>query len=219
MKRILAIVSLMLTVPAAALDVPVTDLDRWKTLAYRNIPSNTVTTNGSGMQIAVRESASPLVFRLDAPVALTGITVRASWSGGLQVPEGARQGEADADDFVLKVGLVESGSRTLNWMQQRLAAGWVRELYELAPENSGIERIHFLTTTRQAELVGSSRRHPLSDLLYESRVRHLDAPGEFELSRRFAEPVETLGLWLSADGDDTGSSFDLQIESIRLHTD
>ena len=219
MKRILAVMSLLLTVPAAAIDIPVAELGDWTTLSYRNIPSNTVTTGDSGMLIAVRRSASPLVFKLDAPVALTGISVKARWSGGLRLPEGVAQGESGADDFVLKVGVVEAGDKTLNWFQRRIAADWVIRLFELASEGSGIERIHFLTTTLQQELLGTSRRHPLSDLLYETHIHHLDAPGEFELSQRFAEPVKTLGLWLSADGDDTGSSFDLHIDSIRLHTD
>jgi hypothetical protein len=32
-------------------------------------------------------------------------------------------------------------------------------------------------------------------------------------------PVVVLGLWISADGDDTGSSFNLSIERITLNTE
>ncbi|NNE62087.1 MAG: hypothetical protein HKN35_14425, partial [Woeseia sp.] len=90
--------------------------------------------------------------------------------------------------------------------------------FKLAPEDSGVERINFLSTTQQKDRLGTSRQHPLSDLLYESRIVYLDAPGSFELKHDFPEPVETLGLWVSVDGDDTGSNFDLRIDSITLDT-
>jgi hypothetical protein len=39
------------------------------------------------------------------------------------------------------------------------------------------------------------------------------------MTYRFPEPVDVLGLWISADGDDTASNFDLQIRQITLHTE
>lgn len=66
--------------------------------------------------------ASRLVFRFDEPVVSRSITVTARWSGELALPDGAVQGSEDADDFVLKVGLVEEGDETLNWFQRRIAA-------------------------------------------------------------------------------------------------
>jgi hypothetical protein len=47
----------------------------------------------------------------------------------------------------------------------------------------------------------------------------LEAPGAFEMAHRFDETLETLGLWTSYDGDGTGSSFDLEIQRITLHTE
>lgn len=203
---------------AAAPEVPLDPGAGWSNLSYRNIPANVVEFTESGLEIAVDDSASPLVYRLDAPAKLTGIDVRARWRGKLDLPAGTRQGEQGADDFVLKVGVVESGDRTLNWFQQRLAPGWIRRLHDLAPEGGGVERIHFLSTTQQRELVGESRVHPLSELLYETRIVYLESPGAFEMSHTFDVPVEILGLWISADGDDTGSQFELRIDSITLRT-
>jgi len=201
---------------AIALEIPLDTDTGWSSLTYRNIPANAVAFGEAGLKISVDTSASPLVYRLDEPTKLTGIDVRARWRGKLVLPAGARQGEKGADDFVLKVGLVEAGGKTLNWFQRSIAAEWIRRLHDLAPESGGIDRIHFLSTTQQEELLGESRVHPLSELLHETRIAHLGSAGVFEMSHAFDEPVEVLGLWISADGDDTGSVFELVIESIEL---
>lgn len=219
MRKLIALALLIHAVPAAAIDVPVTDLTSWKTLAFNNIPPNQVSVDNGALHIAVRSSASPLIFGLDKPTHLTGVTVVASWSGELRIPEGATEGDKNADDFVLKLGIVEAGDQTLNWFQQRIAADWVKQLYSLAPRGTGVRRINFLSTTQQPKLLGTQRTHPLNDLLYETRIVLLEGPGAFEMAYRFDAPVEALGLWISSDGDDTGSSFDLEITGITLHTE
>lgn len=218
-RKFVFTVFLALAANAAALEVPVGNLDGWTSLTFNKIPANEVGVDAGHLSISVRRSASPLVFKLQKPTAVSRVTVRARWTGALNLPAGAVQGDKGVDDFVLKLGVVEAGERTLSWLQRKVAADWIKQLFRLAPKGSGVERINFLSTTQQAELVGSEREHPLSDLLYETRLTKLDGPGEFTLDHEFAEPVTVLGLWISSDGDDTGSSFDVEIESITLHTD
>jgi len=219
MKKVLLTALALFAAPSLALDVRVGDMAAWKTLAFRNIAANTVTANDEGLHIAVRKSASPLVYKLDAPLTVTGVTVEANWVGALNLPENTVQGEAGADDSVLKLGVVEAGDRKLNWLQRRIAADWLQQLFKLAPAGTGVRRINFLSTTQQQALVGTARVHPLNDLLYETRVTYLPAPGEFTMTYRFPEPAGVLGLWISADGDDTASNFDLQIRRITLHSE
>lgn len=219
MHKLIAMSLMFSMVPAYAADVPVADRGAWKNLSYSSIPPNEVSVSDGALLIAVNESASPLIHGFDEPRVLTGITIVATYSGGLRIPDDATQGDGNADDFVLKAGVVESGEQTLNWLQRRIAADWIKRLHELAPEDSGIRRINFLSTTQSRALLGTSRTHPLSDLLYEQRLTLVEAPGEFRITHRFPEPVEALGLWLSSDGDDTNSSFEVRIEKITLQTD
>lgn len=199
-----------------SVSVPLDTLSGWQVLSFRNIPPNVVSAGADGLHVDVDASASPLVFPLKQPVSVQRVRVRARWAGDLALPDGARQGESGADDAVLKLGLVESGDQTLNWFQKRIAAKWVRTLFDLAPPGSGIRQIHFLSTTRQPDLVGTSRTHPLSDLLRESRFVHLEEPGVFELDVALPEAANVVALWVSSDGDDTRSRFSLVIESIEL---
>ncbi len=218
MHNLLAVYFVLLLAPAATVDIPVDDLSGWTRQSYNKIRPNEVAIDNGALHIGVRGSASPLVFGFETPLQLIGITVVASWSGELQIPEGLTQGDENADDFVLKFGVVEAGDQTLNWLQRQIAADWIQQLFCLAPPDSGVRRINFLTTTQQAKLVGSTRTHPLSELLTESRILDLQSPGSFEMKYEFPIPVEALGLWISADGDDTGSDFDLHIERITLAT-
>lgn len=218
MPILLAIYFALLSAPVATVDIPVNDLTGWTSLSFDKITPNEVAIDSGALHIGVHGSASPLIYGFESPLRLTGITVVANWSGALDIPAGLTQGDKNADDFVLKFGVVEAGDRTLNWLQQRIAADWIKQLFRLAPQDSGVRRINFLATTQQAKLVGSTRTHPLSELLAESRILHLQSPGRFEIKYEFPATVEALGLWISADGDDTGSIFDLHIERITLST-
>ncbi len=219
MKKALVGVLMLMASAAAATEIAVSDLQRWTSLSYSSIPANTVSVEDGDLRISVNNSASPLIYKLDEPLAIASLAVKARWSGKLNLPQDAVQGEAGADDFILKLGIVEAGDRTLNWLQRRIAADWIQQLFKLAPKGTGVERINFLSTTQQQPLLGSRREHPLNDLLYERRITYLESPGEFEMVYRFEEPVVVLGLWISSDGDDTGSSFELTIGRITLNTE
>lgn len=219
MRKLVPLMLLLCSATAPAFDVPVDNLAPWTMLSFNRIKPNEVSVADGAMLIAVRSSASPLIYKLDRPTLVTGVIVEASWAGELLIPEGATEGDESADDFVLKFGIVEAGERRLNWFQRSIAADWIKQLFKLAPKGSGVNRINFLSTTQQQQQLGASRTHPLSDLLFENRILYLDGPGDFEMTYDFPEPVETLGLWLSVDGDDTGSSFDLRISRITLRTD
>lgn len=216
-KTLASVLMIPFMAVAATIEVPVSDLQQWTSLSFSSIPANTVSVENDSLQLSVEKSASPLVYKLDEPTTLASLTLKARWSGSLNIPQGAVQGASGADDFVLKLGVVEAGDRTLNWLQRRIAADWIQQLFKLAPKGTGVKRIHFLSTTLQRGLLGSSREHPLSDLLYESRITYLESPGAFEMVYQFDEPVLVLGLWISSDGDDTGSTFDVSIEQITLN--
>lgn len=219
LPTLFAIASAFVGLPVQAIEVPTGTLDGWTALSFNNIDANDVSIDEGALLISVDGSASPLVYEFEEPVSIRGVTVVADWSGELHVPAGLEQGDKSADDFVLKFGIVEAGEQTLNWFQRRIAADWIRQLFALAPEGSGVERILFLSTTRSRSQVGSSRTHPLNDLLHERRILHLDGTGAFTMTEEFDTPIETLGLWISSDGDDTGSRFELRIHRITLHTE
>jgi hypothetical protein len=99
--------------------------------------------------------------------------------------------------------LVEPGERTLNFVQRRVAAHWVRKLFELAPRGSGISRIYFFNVGAERTQIGRERQHPLSDLIWERVVAVPGPDGRFDFEHGLERPLDAIAVWLSSDGDDT----------------
>ena len=194
-------VLLQSTAMAAALAVPVAITEGWTDWGFRGIPRHVVTRSAEGLRIAVVRSAGPVVYRLPAPLAVTGLTAIGRIDGDLAV-SGPMQGQPQHDDYALRVGLVTKGTRRLGRLQRLFAPEWVRNLYDLVPAGSGLSDVQFFNLGVDGAPRGRERQHPLHELL---RVA-LDAP------------VETLGIWIGSDGDDTGSTFSLLLTSLTLET-
>ena len=111
-------------------------------------------------------------------------------SGLLNVSPG-KQGSKGFDDYTLRVGLVESGTRRLSRREKLMAADWVKTLFSLAPPGTGITRIHFFNLGTLASQVGKTRVHPMSDLIEETVVAVPEAGGHFSFTHRFAQPMTT----------------------------
>ncbi|MGQ0546718.1 MAG: hypothetical protein ACT4P3_15500 [Betaproteobacteria bacterium] len=184
-------------------------------LRYRNLPPHRVRFSAAGLEIAVTGSAMPLIYPLPRKLQVAGIRVQGRVEGTLRLPA-ERQGEKRFDDYALRIGLVEPGTRTLGFVERQTAPRWVRKLYELAPPGSGISRIHFFNVGATAAQIGRARQHPQSDLMLEKVVASPRADGRFDFAYPLERPLDTVAIWLSADGDDTGSTFTVFVERIEL---
>ena len=199
----------------ASLTVPLADQASWQVLRYSRIPPHKVEFSKAGLQIAVDRSAMPLVHPLAKPFATKRIRVKGRVVGSLNIPAG-RQGDEGYDDYVFRIGLVEPGDRTLGSIQRRFVAEWVRKLYELAPPGSGISGIRFFNVGADKAHLGRKRQHPLSELIREEVVALARPDGRFDFEHALAQPLPTIAVWLSSDGDDTKSTFAVRVETIEL---
>jgi len=200
---------------ARSVMIPLTDDEGWQRLRYSLIPPNAVDFSARGMRVQVSSSAAPLVYPLSAPMAVARLTVRGRVDGGIRI-EGQRQGEKGFDDYVLRAGLVLTGSRRLGTFRRLFAPEWVRRLYGLAPQGQGISIVRFFNVGIDPGQIGQHRVHPLRDLLEEEVVAVPRADGTFALDVPLIPPAETIAVWLSSDGDDTGSAFTVLVEHIML---
>ena len=200
---------------SSSISVPVNEQKGWQILQYRNLPAHRIRFSNAGLEMAVGSSAMPLIYPLPQRQRVSGIRVKGRVEGTLRIPPG-RQGEEKFDDYVFRIGLVEAGERTLNFVQRQLAAAWVRKLFELAPKGTGISKIHFFNVGAESAQIGRQRQHPLSDLIVESVVAVPRPDGRFDFVHALDRPLETIAVWLSSDGDDTASKFTVLVEQIEL---
>jgi hypothetical protein len=101
-------------------------------------------------------------------------------------------------------------------LRRLFAPEWVRRLHALAAPNQGISIVRFFNVGTDADQIGRQRVHPLSDLLEEEVVTVPRADGTFAFDVPLNPPAEVVAVWLSSDGDDTGSAFTVLVERITL---
>lgn len=79
-------------------------------------------------------------------------------------------------------------------------------------KDSGISRIHFFNLGMDKARIGERRQHPLSDLIVEQIVAVPRPGGRFDFVHSLERPLQTIAVWLSADGDDSRSQFTVLVE-------
>ncbi len=195
--------------------VPVQQGDGWEQLTYNGIAANRVAFTDEGMLIEVQQSASPLIFPLPEAMLPAEISVSLAFDGELNRSD-VQQGEKGADDFVFRLGLVVAGDKTLNFVQRAIAADWIKKLYSMGPDGAGIENIQFYNVYSDSRLAGQSREHPLSELMVEHFIAAQPADGELDLTFQPELTAPVLALWISIDGDDTKSSYQVLLKNLTL---
>jgi len=187
----------------------------WHILSYNNTPRHHVTFNEEQMQIEVKKSASPVIYPLSQPLSLKAFRVKAKISGQLSL-QNIPQGDRGADDFRLRVGFVYQGDAKLDDFQIQIAPAWLRQLHALAPTGAGISHVAFFNTWQQDHIAGSQRQHKTSLLWREQFILPLNKRGLIDLEVPLLSEQPVIGIWISSDGDDTHSCFDVLLQKLEL---
>ena len=193
------------------------DSSKWQSLEFSSIPANVVDFSPQRISIQVNQSASPLIYPMMSEFpSIKKISIKGKVNQLVNVQPVEKQGKPGFDDFNLRLGLVLLGSKRLKWHERLLAAEWVKTLFDLAPENQGVDHIYFLNAVLSKSQQGKKRTHPLSEYIQENNVWLMNKVGDFSYSHTFPSPQKTGALWVSVDGDDTKSKFHLEIKEISF---
>lgn len=184
-------------------------------LSYNKIKPNRVSFNADHLVIDVQGSSGPIVYPFESPKALSELTIKAKIDGNLSLK--GEQGSKGSDDFRLRVGLVYEGQKTLSFIQKKIAAKWIKTLFDLAKGKAeGIKEVYFYNTYTDSKLKNKIRKHPLSKLLREEFSLHINKEGVIDQKITLNPDEKVLGLWISSDGDDTRSKFKITINKIEV---
>lgn len=196
--------------PCTKANVPLKE-NEWVVLSYDKIPANQVSFAGDQLTIKVKKSAGPIVHKLSPARKISEVIVRGKVTGVKQLETGPFD-----EDSSLRLGLVAVGTQTLSGPKRWFAADWVKKLFALAPEGTGLDKIYFYNLTNRQDFLGKQRAHPKSDLIDEKVVGIVEADGKFQLKQLNSVPTLAAALWISVDGDDTKSEFETAISEIQL---
>ena len=189
----------------------------WKLLEFDGVPANRISYEDGSMTIGVTGSGSPLVSVFPDLVKVKEISVTGTVKGNLDLDPGDLWTK-NHDDALLRLGLIEPGSKKLSAMQRLAAPGWIKELEKLfSGKMKGLGKIQCFHLMPDASLIGRSRVNPMGDTFIERIQAAPRADGSFVLKVSFPdEPLTVAGLWLLADGDDTNSTFSITISEISI---
>jgi hypothetical protein len=200
----------------AVLAIPTQDKENWQFEQYSKIPANQVSFSSRGMDIQIQKSASPAFYPLPAPKAISGFRIKGEFLGLPRFADKGRQGDKGADDYALRLGFILAGDKKLSGLKKLFAPTWVKNLYQRVPSAYGLDHVHFFNVTQNPQQLGKKRVHPSSDLIQEEFFATVSQPGPFTYEHNFDQPMNTLGLWLSIDGDDSQSDYAVRIETLEL---
>lgn len=211
------LVAISLQVFANKVDLSLAD-DNWKLLSFGKIPSHQVRNQGDSLIIDVKSSASPLIHALPSLQSVSRVQVKGVIDKLITLPSGKRHGDEGADDFPFRLGLVLRGDKTLGRINRLIAPQWVKELYQLAPNDQGIDKVLFLNLSGPDKPLWNQRVYPKSrDLFEEIMVGQINEAGSFYFEWKPDQPLDVIALWLSIDGDDTKSNYQVIIDDIGLN--
>lgn len=198
-------------VALAAFAVPLSPSKDWVELKFNKIPQNEVKFQEAQLQVQVKSSASPLVFKLPQEMKVK------SFSFDLQVDGKMKQvsNSTFEEDSFFRLGLVAVGTKTLGRMQKMIAADWVKRLFDLSPPGAGIDKIYFFNVASDEKFKGQQRIHPKSELMSE-QVIGVAGASMTQYKHELPAALPTVALWISIDGDDTKSDFQIKLKNLNL---
>ncbi len=194
--------------------IPLGDASGWKELKFRSLPANKVSFAPSGIKIEVNRSASPLVFGFNSVQSIHEVFAEVEINGQMN-PSSDSKSQDFEDDSYFRIGLIAKGEEIPNRIKMLFAPDWVNLLFSLAPKGVGLDKIYFYNMTSQEALLGKSRLHPKSKYIHEENVTlYKIHQKNYRISKTFSPPLQAAGVWISVDGDDTKSKFELKMTSL-----
>ncbi len=196
---------------SVALPLPVKESSpQWKIYRYDDLPPNHFEFGPQGLRVGVDKSVSPLVYVFPQRTTVKGFRLEADFRG---LPIRADSKRDDYDDKALRVGVIVPGRLKPTFLERMIMPKWTNDLIQ-SVSAEGLEKIYYFSlataNTKNLSRVVYSRFHE------EKVVDVLAAPGPYDKTIDFGRSFEAAAVWLSIDGDDTKSSYEVLIKRLDL---
>jgi len=185
--------------------------DDFEHIQFKKIRASTYTFHDQLLQIDVDKSASFLMLPFDEVKKIDRVSFEWRSEGRLQIDSPQHEEQRNGDDAVFKLGLLQKSEDSfLNpflppWMKR------VEALLKYPSENM----INLVAAAKHAP--GEQWPNPYNKRVTTIAVGSVSSgQGWMKASYQFAQPVDVVGLWLMADGDNTGSSFSTYVKNISI---
>jgi hypothetical protein len=187
------------------------DPNEYKLISFEKIPPTQFAYEKGVLSMKVEKSSAALIKRFADVQSVQTVSFKWKSSGKRNVADAAIEKEKSGDDFYLRIGLIMSGPAP--WVPF-FAPAWIKALrdYMTLPTN---HMKYLLVGTHHSP--GSEWESPYSSSISNLALASTAAPGGYQKAEaKFDLPLEIVGLWIMADGDNSASVFTTELKYLQL---
>jgi hypothetical protein len=187
------------------------DMKELSHIQFDKIPATNYSTKDGILQADVNNSSSILIRPFDAVKSVKAVSFLWKAEGGPAVKNAEQEKEKKGDDVTLRVGLMLNGDKpTVPFF----APSWVKATEKVMKLPSD-KIINLSVATKNSP--GTEWESPYSDsITYLSLASQPAADGWQTAETTFAKPLNVVGYWIIADGDDTKSKFTVSMKNLEI---
>ena len=195
-----------------ALKSVVLDPAKFHHIKFENTPPTAYLRQGQFLAAEVDGSSSALVQSFSEPLQIQSAEIKWSLSGIVKTRNASHETQKQGDDFPLRVGLLVEGEAP--WLGF-LAPSWMKLVKSIMkiPANKMLYLV--AGAKHEANLYWESP-YSASMSNFSGQTIASAKDGDYTTSFRLKKPLAVVGLWLMADGDNTGSKFKILLKHLKL---
>lgn len=187
------------------------DEDAWAKITFDDIAPTDYKAQKGILTATVDQSASALIYAFDQPQTVQAAGFQWQNQGTLKVKSAKHEASKVGDDALLRVGVMIAGPKpTIPFF----APAWIKKTASALKQPS--DRMIYLTVGSKHK-TGKSWSSPYADSIHSVAVASEKAKNSWQtVNHRFKTAQSVVGLWLMADGDNTGSQFQVKLKNLQL---
>lgn len=186
--------------------------DYFQHIHFRRIQPTMVTFEQDTILFDVKKSSSFLLLGFEGVKTVKKVTFEWKANGMLNKHSAEQEKTRKGDDAWLRVGLIISGQP--DQVPEALLPRWMKQVRNTLHHPSD-KMIYLIPGARHAP--GETWTSP-----YNSHIEMISVPSQHidngwkRVSYQLANPQQTVGLWIMADGDNTASIFSSQLRNLVI---
>lgn len=202
------IAELLIAASALAIDMNPAD---FALVTFDKIPATRYERSGDALKMTVERSSSFLLKPFDAARQVSSVTFEWQAEGELKLKDAETEKTKAGDDGYLKICLLVAGKAPL---VPFFASAWVKVARDAMKLPA--DRLECLIAGTKAK-IGEKWPSPYDDSIELVAVDGAsDGKGWRRVDARLETPLDVVGVWIMADGDDTQSSFTTRLRDLTL---
>jgi len=206
----LSLLALLLVTAQLNAEQIVLDKDNFEHIHFKRIKPNQVRFNDDAIHFDVNKSASFLLLAFDDIRSIRTVSFQWNADGMLNKNSIEQEKSRKGDDAWLRVGLIIQGQP--DHVPEPLLPRWVKQVRQTLKHQSG-KMVYLIPDALHTP--GDTWKSPFSADVDMISVGSRNMNGGWkQVSYDFTNPQQVVGLWIMADGDNTGSIFESRLRNL-----